>query len=89
MDTIQKLRNFMEEKKVDSFFIAKPANVRYISSYTGDDSYLLVTQKKQFFITDPRYTEQASYECPDYEVVNWRTPKNTIGMTSIIKWPNG
>ena len=81
MDTIQKLRNFMEEKKVDSFFIAKPANVRYISSYTGDDSYLLVTQKKQFFITDPRYTEQASYECPDYEVVNWRTPKNTIGMT--------
>lgn len=48
MDTIQKLRNFMEEKKVDSFFIAKPANVRYISSYTGDDSYLLVTQKKQF-----------------------------------------
>ena len=76
MDTIQKLRNFMEEKKVDSFFIAKPANVRYISSYTGDDSYLLVTQKKQFFITDPRYTEQASYEVSGLvEVVNWRTPK--------------
>lgn len=81
MDTIQKLRIYMEEKKVDSFFIAKPANVRYISSYTGEDSYLFVTQKKQFFITDPRYTEQASYECPDYEVVNWRTPNNTIGMT--------
>jgi len=24
------------------------------------------------FITDARYTEQASYECPDYELVNWR-----------------
>ena len=81
MDTIQKLRIYMEEKKVDSFFVAKPANVRYISSYTGDDSYLFITQKKQFFITDPRYTEQASYECPDYEVVNWRIPNNTIGMT--------
>ncbi|OUQ42627.1 MULTISPECIES: aminopeptidase P family N-terminal domain-containing protein [Oscillospiraceae] len=47
MDTIQKLRIYMEEKKVDSFFIAKPANVRYISSYTGEDSYLLTFADKE------------------------------------------
>lgn len=81
MTTIEKLRKYMEENKLDAFFVAKPANVRYISSYTGDDSYLFVTQKNQYFITDPRYTEQASYECPDYEIVNWRTPGNTIGKT--------
>lgn len=81
MDTIQKLRVYMEEHQIDSFFIAKPANVRYISSYTGDDSYLYITKTNQYFITDPRYTEQASYECPSYEIVNWRTPGNTIGKT--------
>ena len=81
MEALQKLKNYMEEQGIDSFFIAKPANVRYISSYTGEDSYLYVTKSKQYFITDPRYTEQASYECPSYEIVNWRTPGNTIGKT--------
>nr|WP_317283310.1 Xaa-Pro peptidase family protein [uncultured Sellimonas sp.] len=81
MNSIERLRNYMEEHDIESFFIAKPANVRYISSYTGDDSYLYITRKHQYFITDPRYTEQASYECPDYEIVNWRTPGNSIGKT--------
>lgn len=79
MNTLQKIRNYMEEHELDSFFVAKPANVRYISSYTGEDSYLYITKSKQYFITDPRYTEQASNECPSYEIVNWRTPGNTIG----------
>lgn len=81
MNTLQKIRNYMEEHELDSFFVAKPANVRYISSYTGEDSYLYITKSKQYFITDPRYTEQASNECPSYEIVNWRTPGNTIGKT--------
>lgn len=81
MNRLEKIRAYMETHSLDAFFIAKPANVRYISGYTGDDSYLFVTQKTQCFITDPRYTEQASYECPEYEIVNWRKPGNTMGMT--------
>ena len=38
----------------------------------GEDSFLFITKANQYFITDARYTEQASYECPDYELVNWR-----------------
>lgn len=62
----------MEKEGMDGFYIAKPANVRCISSYTGEDSYLFITKGNQYFITDPRYTEQAAYECPDYEIVDWR-----------------
>lgn len=69
----QKLLEIMEEKGWDGFYICKPQNVRYISGYTGGDSYLLITKEKFFFITDPRYTEQASMECPGYELVEWRS----------------
>ncbi|MDD3141866.1 MAG: Xaa-Pro peptidase family protein, partial [Lachnospiraceae bacterium] len=78
---VNKLLTYMEQNSIDSFFVSKPANVRYISGYTGDDSFLLITNKEKFFITDPRYTEQAAVECPEYELVNWRLPGNTIGAT--------
>lgn len=57
----------------DAFLIVKKPNVRYVSGYTGDDSFLLISENKRFFLTDPRYTEQAAAECPDFEIVNQRT----------------
>lgn len=78
---VKKLLLYMEQHSIDGFFVSKPANVRYISTYTGDDSYLFITKGSYYFITDPRYTEQAAKECPGYELVNWRTPGNTIGNT--------
>lgn len=69
----QKLLEIMEKKRWEGFFICKPQNVRYISGYTGADSFLLVTREKLFFITDPRYTEQASLECLGYELIEWRS----------------
>ena len=72
MDRLAQLREYMEKERLDAFYIAKPANVRCISGFTGEDSFLFITKANQYFITDARYTEQASYECPDYELVNWR-----------------
>ena len=69
----EKLLKYMDEAALDAFFVARPENVRYISGYTGADSYLLLTRDRHIFLTDPRYTEQAELECPDYEVVNWRS----------------
>ena len=51
---VQKLLTYMEKHHLDAFYISKPENVRYISQYTGEDSYLLITKEKKFFITDPR-----------------------------------
>ena len=73
MNRLEELRSYMEKEGLDGFYIAKPANVRCISAYTGDDSYLFIDKANQYFITDPRYTEQAGMECPDYEIINWRS----------------
>ena len=78
MDRLTQLREYMEKERLDAFYIAKPANVRCISGFTGEDSFLFITKANQYFITDARYTEQASYECPDYELVNWRINLATV-----------
>lgn len=76
MNRLEDLRSYMEKEGLDGFYIAKPANVRCISGYTGEDSYLFIDRGAQYFITDPRYTEQAAMECPEYEIVDWRASKN-------------
>lgn len=41
MDRLTQLREYMEKERLDAFYIAKPANVRCISGFTGEDSFLL------------------------------------------------
>ena len=39
-------------------------NVTYLTGFTGDDSFLLVTRDDCWMISDPRYEEQIAEECP-------------------------
>ena len=43
--------------------ITCPADVTYLSGFTGDDSFLLVTGGRTTLITDGRYSEQAARQC--------------------------
>lgn len=88
MNRLEELRTYMEKEGLDGFYIANPANVRCISGYTGDDSYLFIDKSNQYFITDPRYTEQAGMECPEYTIINWRASKGySVGsaMVDLVK----
>ena len=42
----KKLIAYMEKAGLDGFFVAAKENVRYISGFTGGDSYLLITKEK-------------------------------------------
>ena len=76
---LEQLRTYMEKQNLDGFFVQNHENVRYISGYTSDDAYLLITRGRQFLITDPRYTEHAQAECPDYTILNWRGAAPNVG----------
>lgn len=80
----QILNDCFREYGIDGFFISDPNNVRYVSGYTGDDSYLLITEENNYFITDPRYTEQAQSECPTYIIVNWRDKGGIADAINVI-----
>ena len=76
---MEQLLAYMQKEHLDGMFISRPGNVKYVSHYTGEDSWLFITEQEKFFLTDPRYTEQVSYECPDYTILNWRDTYGSIG----------
>jgi Xaa-Pro aminopeptidase len=53
--------------RVDSFLVTQPEDVRYLSGFTGEDSYLLIHRGGAVLITDGRFKEQAQRDCPGVE----------------------
>jgi len=73
---LQKFRKLLSEESLDAFLVAVPENRYYLSGYEAEDlhltessGYLLVTDTKQYLLTDPRYEQAALQEAPDFEAV--------------------
>lgn len=49
-------------EKVDAYLVTRPANVRYLTGFTGSNGMLVATPESSVFFTDPRYTLQSSKE---------------------------
>ncbi len=62
-----KLRRSFRKSGIDALLITNFTNVTYLTGFSGDDSYLLVTAKNEVVISDPRYTTQLEQECPGLE----------------------
>jgi Xaa-Pro aminopeptidase len=62
-----RLRRAFRKAGVDALLITNFTNVTYLTGFTGDDSYLLLLDKKPLLISDPRYTTQIEEECPGLE----------------------
>ena len=59
----------LKNKKIDALIVTCSQNVRYLSGFTGHDSWLLLTPKTVYLITDSRYTEQIQQECENVKIV--------------------
>ena len=57
------------EGAVDGLLVTAPANVRYLSGFTGTNGWLLLGSEQALFLTDPRYAEQAAEQLGDIPVV--------------------
>ncbi len=51
-------------KPPDAMLVTAPANIRYLSGFTGSSGWLLVSEQGTILFTDPRYTIQASEQTP-------------------------
>jgi Xaa-Pro aminopeptidase len=64
--------------------ITDEVNVRYLTGFSGDSTYLLVSDQGHCLISDSRYDTQIAAECPDLELVT-RTAaqemKSLVGQT--------
>lgn len=69
MEKLTKLRAAFESNQVDGILITSAINRRYISGFTGTAGVALISSNDARFITDFRYTEQASTQAKAFKVV--------------------
>ncbi len=77
-ERIDRLRQSFSEAEVEALLVSQPESRFYLSGYTGHDlpprdsaGYLLISRDATVLLTDPRTSEQAKNECPDFEVVSY------------------
>jgi Xaa-Pro aminopeptidase len=75
---LERLRDALASSHLDALLVSQPESRFYLSGYAGHDlpprdsaGYLLVSADKALLLTDPRTTEQAEQESPDYEVISY------------------
>ena len=44
---MERLLEFMEKAGLSAMFISRPVNVKYVSHYTGEDSFLFITENSR------------------------------------------
>lgn len=74
MYRIEKLRAAMKEAAIDAFLVTSPYNLRYLTNFTGTTGLAVITLTKAFFVTDFRYTEQATAQAQGFEIVTNKGP---------------
>ncbi len=72
MKRLENFRQKLKQSKIEAAIIISDYNRNYLTGFTGDESYALITQNKAYFITDSRYTEQAKNEVKDFEVLEYK-----------------
>lgn len=80
---LEKFYSILKREKLNGIFLVSAPNIRYLSGYTGADSYAVVSPKGNAFITDYRYIEQAQKECKGYDVILHQAPDRK--MTDVTR----
>ncbi|MEX0704615.1 MAG: Xaa-Pro peptidase family protein [Planctomycetales bacterium] len=62
-----KLLHRLRKDGVGDLLVTNPTNVRYLTGFSGEDSYLLLGPGATLLISDARFTTQIAEECPGLE----------------------
>ena len=66
-DRRDRLRRLLRKTGADGLLVTHPANVTYLTGFTGDSSHLLLTPHDAIMVSDGRYTQQLAEECPELD----------------------
>lgn len=83
-------RKLMDEKGIECALIYSDVNRNYLTGFTGDESYIVVTKNEAIFITDSRYTEQAQNQVVGFEVRKYegKITDYLVNLISSLKCQN-
>lgn len=63
----KKCLRLLKKEKLTAILVTNPVNVSYLSGFSGEDSYLLLSADRCILISDSRFETQISEECPELE----------------------
>ena len=67
---LKRIREKFRKEHLDGLLLSSPANISYLTGYQSRDSYLLISSRGAFYLTDSRYTEEARSVLKGIEVVD-------------------
>lgn len=79
---VERLQLKIAELELDALLITNAGNRRYISGFTGSTGTVLITTNAAFFLTDGRYTEQATQQCQGFEIITFTNPPGELHFIS-------
>jgi Xaa-Pro aminopeptidase len=59
----QAVARALKREGLDALLITAPVNVTYLTGFTGEASYLVLTARHAILVSDPRFEEQIKEEC--------------------------
>ncbi|HZT81413.1 MAG TPA: Xaa-Pro peptidase family protein, partial [Gemmataceae bacterium] len=63
----ERLAAALPDVGADAFLVSSPANVSYLTNFSGESSYLVLTRSRAVLVSDFRFIEQLAEECPGLE----------------------
>lgn len=68
MSRIQRLREVLKERELDAMIVTDLYNLRYLANFTGSTGLAVITHEEAVFVTDFRYTRQASEQAVGFTI---------------------
>lgn len=72
----------LRDTGVDAFLVSHELNVRWLTGFTGDSSWLLMTADRAVMLSDSRYETQIEEECPGLEMIIRRTDQKITDLAT-------
>ena len=74
---ISSLLDAIHAEKIDALLVTDEINVRYLTGFTGDSTYLIVSDSITLLLSDGRYESQIATQCPDIDA-RIRSPSDLL-----------
>jgi Xaa-Pro aminopeptidase len=76
-----RLSQMLPAEGLDAYLLTNPVSVTYLTGFSGESSHLLLAPDRAILISDPRFTQQISEECPGLDL-HVRPPAQSIFQAS-------
>lgn len=65
---LEKVRQLMKDQNLPAFMVTRDDNRRYLSGFTGDSGFLIITPQHAILSTDSRFWEQAEGQVSSFQI---------------------